>query len=144
MTEFPFFLSFFLSNCPFRVYSPLAMSCLQLRETFFFYHGRKCVFDVSLLICFCGNIQSKIYVCVCVCVCSQCVSALVQPLGVCAEYLNSGLVQVSVSTTDLFSCTSVTLIPGLLDSDWSEVYLGIFFIFYLVTLVFLFFFISIC
>lgn len=27
----------------------------------------------------------------------QCVSALVQPLGVCAEYLNSSLVQVRVS-----------------------------------------------
>lgn len=34
---------------------------------------------------------------------AQCVSALVQPLGVCAEYLNSNLVQVSVFMMDLLS-----------------------------------------
>lgn len=79
------FLSFFLSNYPFRVYSPLAMSCLQLRETFFFYHGRKCVFDVSLLICFCGNIQSKIYVCVCVSVCDLSVYQLWFSRSVCVQ-----------------------------------------------------------
>ncbi len=47
---------------------------------------------------------------------SQCVSALVQPLGVCAEYLNSSLVQVSVSAVHRFTFWY----PGILDSDWFE------------------------
>ncbi len=96
----------------------VAVSCLQLGETFCFWLGKIMFLKMRYFIpniCFWGNINNRMYMCVCVF--PQCVSALVQPLGVCAEYLNSSLVQVSVSAVHLFTFCY----PGILDSEWFQV-----------------------